>query len=162
MRIGTRTQHTLSRSIPVSRLSFTPEQGNDNVQALAKGLSLRLPGGWPTVQSIHLKTVDSVALPIHKILPKPPATISVEGYSHKIERKRSHLERDPDVESTAETNSAPDPPPQQKKRIKAGSVAKTKRQACSTSPAVALARIRGSKVRKEILARATTRLTATT
>ena len=122
-----------------------------------KGLSLRLPGGWPNVQSIHLKTVDSVALPIHKMLPKPPATISVEGYSHKIERKRSrHLERDPDIESTAETNSPPAPPPQQKKRIKAVSVAKTKRQGCATSPAVELARIRGSKVRKGISAQATT------
>lgn len=126
------------------------------MQALVKGLSLRLPGGWPIVQSVHLKTVDSVALPIHKVLPKPPATVSVEGYSHKIERKRSHLERDPDIGSTAETNSPPDFPPQQKKRIKAVSVAKTKRRTCATSPGVALARVRGSKVCKGISVRATT------
>ena len=141
--------HT-SRSVPVSRLNFTPKQGNDNVQALVKGLSLRLPGGWPTVQSIHLKTVDSVALPVHKMTPKPPPAISIEGHSRKIERKRVHSD-EPDITSTAETNSPPNAPPQQK-RIKAVPVAKRKCQ----SSTVALARIRGSRVRKAISVQAPT------
>lgn len=137
----------ISRSIPVSRLSFTPEEGNDNVQALAKGLSLRLPGGWSTVQSLHLKTVHSVALPIHKMLPKPPPAISVGGYSRKIERKRSRLE-EPGIASTAETKSPTNTPPPQRKRIKEVSVTNTKHRGIASG--ITVARIRGSRVRKAI------------
>ena len=116
------------------------------MQALTKRLALRLPGGWSTVQSIHLKTVDSVALPIHKALPKPPPTISVGGYSRKIERKRFQTE-EPGIASTAETDSPTNAPPQQK-RMKAVSVTKAKDKGSATR--IAVARIRGSKVRKAV------------
>lgn len=140
--------HTAFRSIPVSRLNFTPKQGNENVQALLKGLPLRLPGGWPTVQSIHLKTVDSVALPIHKTIPKPPTTVSVEGYSRKIERKRLHVD-EPDVTSAAEASPPPtSSTPSRQKRIKPVAAAKRKRQIGTAS----LTRIRGSRVRKAVSA----------
>lgn len=136
---------TVFRSIPVSRLNFTPKQGNENVQALVKGLPLRLPGGWPTVQSIYLKTVDSVALPIHKTLPKPPMTVTVEGYSRKIERKRLHVD-EPDVTSDAETNPPTPGTLSRQKRKRPDAAARRKRQIGTAS----VTRIRGSRVRKAV------------
>ena len=133
------------RSIPISRLNFTPKQGNENVQAVVKGLPRRLPGGWPTVQSVHLKTVDSVALPIHKTLPKPPMTVAIGGYSRRIERKRAHMD-EPDITSATEADSTTPSTPCQKRTKPDATAARRKRQIGTAS----LTRIRGSRVRKAI------------
>jgi ribosome biogenesis protein UTP30 len=40
-----------------------------NIRAIARKLRTSLPGGWDNVQSLHIKTDDSVALPIYQALP---------------------------------------------------------------------------------------------
>lgn len=40
-----------------------------NIRAIARKLDTYLPGGWNNVQSLHIKTDESVALPIYQALP---------------------------------------------------------------------------------------------
>jgi ribosome biogenesis protein UTP30 len=55
-----------SLSIKVGSLdAHTPEQLQENLLAIIPHLAIKLPlGGWDNVQSLHIKTTSSIALPI--------------------------------------------------------------------------------------------------
>ena len=63
-------------SVKVAYTDFTREQIVDNIMAVLPGIIRRIPHKWGNVQVIHVKTDNSVALPIYKRLPRhrgPPA-----------------------------------------------------------------------------------------
>lgn len=62
-------------NIPIGRVSFSCEQLVVNTLAAMKGISTHIPGGTRNIQSVHLKTPDSISLPIYHSLPPPPALL---------------------------------------------------------------------------------------
>ena len=64
-----------SSSVPVGRVTHSAEHIKENVLAATKGVSASIPKGWSNIRSIHLKTVDSIALPLHSSLPNPPTVL---------------------------------------------------------------------------------------
>ena len=68
--------HTHSNSnVPIGRVSYTPEQLVSNITSAIKGVGSHVPQGLRNVQSVHLKTPDSIALPIYNSLPPPPGLL---------------------------------------------------------------------------------------
>ncbi len=55
-------------NVRVGRTSFTEKQVLENVLAATDAASQHLPRKWAGIQSIHLKTADSVALPLYASL----------------------------------------------------------------------------------------------
>jgi Ribosomal protein L1p/L10e family len=55
--------------VKVGRTGFTPKQLTANVTKVLEQLPKYLPGGAAAVKAVHLKTHDSVALPIFASLP---------------------------------------------------------------------------------------------
>ena len=52
-------------SLRIGKLSMTSEQLVDNAVACMKGVTRRVPKGWRNLKALHLKTSESVALPIY-------------------------------------------------------------------------------------------------
>lgn len=63
----------------VARSSFTAEQCTENVLAVVKAAAEHVSKKWANVQSLHLKTADSAALPIYQAVPEAPKVL--EGTS---------------------------------------------------------------------------------
>ncbi|KAJ8552214.1 hypothetical protein ON010_g10331 [Phytophthora cinnamomi] len=55
-------------NVKVARLDMTPEQIVDNVMVAMNSCASLVPKGWNGVQSISVKTSDSVALPVYNAL----------------------------------------------------------------------------------------------
>ncbi|POM77438.1 Hypothetical protein PHPALM_5178 [Phytophthora palmivora] len=55
-------------NVKVARLDMTPEQIVDNVMVAMNNCANLVPKGWNGVQSINIKTSDSVALPVYNAL----------------------------------------------------------------------------------------------
>ena len=56
-------------SVKVGRTDFTPTQVSENVMAAIRALVLKVPRQWRNIQSMHLKSTSSIALPIYNALP---------------------------------------------------------------------------------------------
>lgn len=54
-----------SFSLRIGKLSMTSEELVDNTVACMKGVASRMPKGWRNVKALHLKTSESVALPVY-------------------------------------------------------------------------------------------------
>ncbi|KAH6576020.1 hypothetical protein BSLG_004546 [Batrachochytrium salamandrivorans] len=52
---------------------LTAEQNVENIMAATKGAVEKLPGKWGNIQSVHIKTATSVALPVYNALHTCPA-----------------------------------------------------------------------------------------
>lgn len=65
-----------SISIRVARGTFTPQQVQQNVEAVVAEAVQHLPKKWSNVQGVFLKTAESVALPVYQSLPDAPAKIT--------------------------------------------------------------------------------------
>ena len=57
----------------------------ENITEGMRGVASKIPRGWRNIQSVHLKTVDSIALPLYNALP-PQATLlpAVAGPREKV------------------------------------------------------------------------------
>ncbi|KAI4378363.1 hypothetical protein MLD38_015853 [Melastoma candidum] len=55
--------------VRVARLSMSPEEIAENVAAAIEGVVETAPRGWSNVRSLHLKLMDSVALPVYQTVP---------------------------------------------------------------------------------------------
>ena len=58
-----------SNSVQVGTCEQTPAQLVDNVVAVVEQVAKRIPGKWTNVQSLSLRTTNSVALPFFNALP---------------------------------------------------------------------------------------------
>jgi ribosome biogenesis protein UTP30 len=71
-------------SVKVGRTDFTPEQVSENVMAAIKALVLKVPRKWRNIQSMHLKSTSSIALPIYNALPDVNAVVE-EAEAKEVE-----------------------------------------------------------------------------
>lgn len=100
-------KHTHS-NIPIGRVAFTPDQLISNTLSAIKGVSSHLPGGIRNIQSVHLKTPDSIALPVYNSLPPPPGLLpatSAEGQAAKRIKLDPEANNKDDLESVSAKES---------------------------------------------------------
>jgi len=62
-------------AVKVARTNMTTEQICENIVAAVSRVAQLIPKKWKNIQAIHIKTNDSVALPIFNSLPLSPAKI---------------------------------------------------------------------------------------
>ncbi|KAK9794666.1 hypothetical protein WJX73_004162 [Symbiochloris irregularis] len=63
-------------NIKVAKSNFTAQECVDNIMGVLTASLQHIPKGWAGVRSLHIKTTDSVALPIFQQLPETPLTIT--------------------------------------------------------------------------------------
>lgn len=74
------------RAVPVARVGFPTDAVVGNILQCAKTISNKLSRGLAGIQSINIKTADSIALPIFNSLPKPATVLSEPGETSKAKR----------------------------------------------------------------------------
>ncbi len=94
--------HTHHSNVSIGRVGFTCEHLVTNTLAAIKGVSSHIPRGLHNIQSVHLKTPDSISLPIYNSLPPPPALLPAAS-DEGPQTKRVKLDTDTDNDSTMET-----------------------------------------------------------
>ena len=62
----------LCSSIPVGKISFPANHLQENICEAMKAIVYRIPRGWRNIQSVHIKSVDSISLPVYNSLPPQP------------------------------------------------------------------------------------------
>lgn len=92
--------------VKVGRTAFTPKQLAANITKVLEQLPKYLPGGAAAVKAVHIKTQDSVALPIFASLP-PVSTISegadqVDSPKTTGKRRKEHNDEDEDEDDLEE------------------------------------------------------------
>lgn len=71
-----RQNESKSISLRIGRLSMSTDEVLENITAVLQGIIQRTPKGWQNVHSIHVKTLDSTALPILNSLTIQPTKIT--------------------------------------------------------------------------------------
>lgn len=66
-------------SIRIGRLGQPAQHIAENIIAGVKAIADRVPRGFRNFQSLHLKTIDSIALPIYNSLPPQPTRLPGVG-----------------------------------------------------------------------------------
>ena len=64
--------------VRVAKSSFTEQQCMDNILAVLQAAIQHIPKGWSGIRALHLKTNESVALPVYQTLPEVPLTITAK------------------------------------------------------------------------------------
>lgn len=62
-------------AVLIGRINIPLSQLIENVISGLKGVVGKVPRGWANIQSVHLKTTESIALPIYNSLPPQPTTL---------------------------------------------------------------------------------------
>ena len=65
-------------AVPVGKVSLPAEGLVENVCLAMRGVIHYIPRGWKNIQSVHIKSVDSIALPIFNSLPLAPAKVALD------------------------------------------------------------------------------------
>lgn len=66
-------------SVPIGRVSFPAEHVVENICGAMKGVASKIPRGWSNIQSVHIKSTDSIALPVYNSLPPEPKSLPAVG-----------------------------------------------------------------------------------
>ncbi|CAI5735953.1 unnamed protein product [Peronospora destructor] len=74
-------------NVKVARLNMTPEQIVDNIMVAANSCASLIPKGWNGVQSISIKTNNSVALPVYNAL-APLAKLPPVGKTANLKKRK--------------------------------------------------------------------------
>jgi ribosome biogenesis protein UTP30 len=61
----------------VAHCDLTEEQIIENINIAVTGLIEKIPRKWKNIQSVHLKTSESIALPLYNSLPEETVSIGV-------------------------------------------------------------------------------------
>ena len=79
----------LHSAIRVAHTGQTEDQAVSNIVNAVAGLSKLVPRGWNNIKSLHIKTCDSISLPIYNSLPENPTSISMEPPRKKRKSNQS-------------------------------------------------------------------------
>ena len=71
---------------------MSPDQIVDNVMAAIEGAMAHVPKKWANVRSIHVKAVNSVALPIYQALPE--LGLKIEVPVPRVPLKKDEMDQD--------------------------------------------------------------------
>jgi ribosome biogenesis protein UTP30 len=66
----------------------TSHQIKENIMLATEALANRIHRGWSNVQSIHIKTVESIALPIYSSLPSR-SDITLKNAKESLNKRKS-------------------------------------------------------------------------
>jgi hypothetical protein len=97
-------------NVKVARLDMTPEQIVDNIMVAMNECASHVPKGWNGVQSISVKTADSVSLPVYNALASL-AKLPPVGKTQNLKKRK--LE-----EFVAEADEQEEAPKKAKKQVK--------------------------------------------
>ncbi|KAG1347059.1 putative ribosomal L1 domain-containing protein 1-like [Cocos nucifera] len=78
--------------LKVGRLSMARDQIVDNVTAAIEGAMAHVPKKWANVRSLHVRAVNSVALPIHQAVPE--LGLKIEVPAPRMPQKKDEMEED--------------------------------------------------------------------
>eukprot|EP00249_Psilotum_nudum_P012394 c23756_g1_i1 orf=430-1362(-) len=106
--------------LKVGRLSQTKDEIVENITAAIEGASSLIPNKWKNIRALHLKTVESVSLPIYQSLPEMPLKINVlhnalsTGTQHELSVggtvvKRASLSKSDKSNAKLDLGSSEDP-----------------------------------------------------
>lgn len=113
------TPHTNVHSyLPVGRVGFPSDHLVENILSAIKGVSSKIPQGLRNIQSVNLKTPDSIALPIFNSLPPPPSLLP--SLDDKPPTKRVRIDNSlgsEDNDKMAESDTSEDLEPERKRKI---------------------------------------------
>jgi len=82
-------------AVRVARTTMDPEEIIKNIKSVLSGIVTHIPQKWKNIQSLHIKTSDSIALPLYASLPAVLNEIQVQAPVSK-KRKRSNQDRSED------------------------------------------------------------------
>jgi ribosome biogenesis protein UTP30 len=85
-------------SVKVGRTDFTSKQVAENTMAAIHGLVQKVPRKWKNIQSMHLKSTDSIALPIYNALPDANVAMAIVAESDGKTSKRAREEDNEEAE----------------------------------------------------------------
>ncbi|XP_068637110.1 putative ribosome biogenesis protein C8F11.04 [Aristolochia californica] len=74
--------------LKIGRVSQGRDQLVENIAAAIEGAAKILPKGWANIRSLHLKSLESVALPLYQIVPATGLKIEVTKREEKGEEKK--------------------------------------------------------------------------
>ena len=89
--IHTHTHTHTHSAVPIGRINTPSQRTVANIISGMRVITTKIPRGWRNIQSIHLKTVDSIALPLYNSLP-PPAALLPDVDEQPRGRKQVRLE----------------------------------------------------------------------
>ena len=64
------------RAVPIGRIGYSVDHIVANILKGMMGVISKIPQGWRNIQVVHLKTVDSIALPVYNSLPPEPKLLA--------------------------------------------------------------------------------------
>lgn len=80
--------HTCS-AVPIGRINHPVKHTVANVTSGMKTIATKIPRGWRNIQSVHVKTVDSISLPLYNSLPLQPTLLpDINEQSKRVKRVR--------------------------------------------------------------------------
>lgn len=82
-----RLGHGSCSAIKVGTTRHTPEEVKENIRAAVDRIAKVIPRGWNNIQALHLKTSESVALPLYNSLPEVENVIATEEPPEKKAKK---------------------------------------------------------------------------
>ena len=92
-------------SVRIGRLGQPAQHIAENIVAGVKAIADRVPRGFRNFQSLHLKTIDSIALPIYNSLPPQPTRLPGVGEEEAAPVVKK-VKLDEDGESGSESEEA--------------------------------------------------------
>ena len=84
--------------VRVAKVRMERDEIVENVVAAIEGIVEVVPKKWGNVRSLHLKLLESVALPVYQTV--PDVKLKIEGF--KVEEKKNEKERDGEVSDSIE------------------------------------------------------------
>ena len=86
--------HTPHSAVPIGRINSPPNHLQDNIVSGMTTIANRIPRGWRNIQAVHVKTVDSIALPIFNSAPSEATLLpdADRGPERKVMRLETHPE----------------------------------------------------------------------
>ncbi|RUS18675.1 hypothetical protein BC937DRAFT_88462 [Endogone sp. FLAS-F59071] len=78
----------MSLAIKIGTTAQTPTQIFENLQTALPHIIEKIPRKWKNIQSLHVKTSDSISLPIYNSLPDEPTVIKTSCVSTMIQDQR--------------------------------------------------------------------------
>lgn len=135
-------------SIRISRSSFSRAQSFENIQAALDQIAAHVPKHWAGVQSLHIKTQNSIALPIYN------SAASIDQLMHdpepvkkqKSSKKKGSAKKERRPLASRKERETPADPNSKKSLAKAAAAAAAAASAgTAAAPAPAAAKTKGSK-----------------
>ncbi|ORX74684.1 ribosomal protein L1, partial [Linderina pennispora] len=91
--------------VRVGSTEMTADQLAENIECAVEAIAARVPKGWKNVQSLHIKTGKSLALPIYNSLPEEAEAIARIAGASAAKKAEAEAE-DEDEESDEEVDAS--------------------------------------------------------